>query len=145
MKLLDANILLYAVNRGAVEHERVKPWLEAAINGDETIGLAWIVLLAFLRLTTRPGVFEKPLSLAKAISHVDEWIAQPNVRLIVESDEHWLHLQTMLRQVGTVANRTTDAHLAAIALSTGASVASCDSDFQRFPQIKCENPLTDAS
>jgi toxin-antitoxin system PIN domain toxin len=141
MKLIDANILLYAVHRKAVEHERVRRWWEGALSGDEPIGLPWIVVIGFLRLATRAGVFEKPLSLDTAISHVDEWLAQPNVRVVFESDAHWRYLTELLRQTGTAANLTTDAHLAAIALGNGATIVSCDADFGRFRQIQWENPL----
>ena len=141
MKLIDANILLYAVHRKAAQHERVRRWWEAALTGDEPIGLPWIVVLGFVRLATRAGVFEKPLSLDTAISHVDEWLAQSNVRLVLESEAHWRHLKDVLRHAGTAANLTTDAHLAAIALSNGATVVSCDADFGRFRQIQWENPL----
>ncbi len=61
MILVDVNLLIYAVNEDAPFHRRAKSWLEAAISGAETVGLSWGVLLAFLRLTTRVGLFRKPL------------------------------------------------------------------------------------
>jgi toxin-antitoxin system PIN domain toxin len=144
MKYIDANILLYAVHRRTLEHERVRRWWETVLNGDEPIGLTWIVVIGFLRLATRPGVFEKPLSLDTAISHVDEWLAQPIVRVVIDSDAHWRYLSELLRQTGTASNLTTDAHLAAIALGNGATIVSCDADFGRFRQIQWENPLIES-
>jgi len=142
MKLVDINILMYAVDRKSIHHLAIRRWWEAALAADEPIGLAWISLLGFLRLTTRPGVFQEPLPLEEAFALVDEWLAQPNVRLVAESDGHWNLLQDMLRKSGTAGNLTSDAHLAAIASSLGASIVSCDTDFVRFPHVRWENPLT---
>jgi len=141
MKLVDANILVCAVHRQAAQHERIRQWLESALADEEPIGLAWMVLIAFLRLTTRPGVFQKPLSADESIALVDDWLALPNVRLVVESEEHWRYLKESLRQTGTAGNLTTDAHLAALAIACGATVVSCDADFSRFRQLRWENPL----
>src|SRR6266566_4345264 len=53
MKILDVNILIYAVNKDAPLHNGAKAWLERTLSGSEAVGLSWNVLLAFLRLTTR--------------------------------------------------------------------------------------------
>lgn len=53
MRLVDANVLLYAVNSDAQHHERSRMWLDAALSGGETVGLAWVPLLVFVRLITR--------------------------------------------------------------------------------------------
>lgn len=53
--IVDVNLLIYAVNRDAPLHRQAKPWLEGVISGTETVGLSWIVVLAFLRLTTPAG------------------------------------------------------------------------------------------
>ena len=49
MKIIDANLLLYAVNQDSPRHDRARRWLEEALSGPETVGFAWTVLLAFLR------------------------------------------------------------------------------------------------
>ena len=78
MIVVDANLLIYAVNEDAPAHQKAKSWLEAAVSGTETVGLPWIVLLAFLRLTTRPGLFQKPMSVDAAFEVVDAWLRQPS-------------------------------------------------------------------
>jgi uncharacterized protein len=62
MKLLDANLLLYAVNEDAPLHDKARAWIEEILSAGETVAFSWMVLLAFLRISTRPGVFPKPLS-----------------------------------------------------------------------------------
>jgi predicted nucleic acid-binding protein len=66
MILVDVNLLIYAVNEDSPDHHNAKSWLETAVSGTGTVGLPSIVLLAFLRLTTRSGLFQKPLSVDAA-------------------------------------------------------------------------------
>jgi uncharacterized protein len=141
VKIVDLNVLLYAVNSDAALHQRVRAWWEAAVNDEETIGLPWVVLLGFLRLTTNPRVFPRPLAPDAAAAKVDMWLAQDNIRIVSEKDDHWESLKTLLHQSGTAGNLTTDAHLAALALTHDAVLVSCDTDFTRFKGLRWENPL----
>ncbi len=141
MILVDVNLLIYAVNRDAPDHRMAQRWLERAISSGESIGLAWIVVLAFLRITTRPGILQKPLVHEAAIDYIDEWLALPNVELVVPGAAHWRILSSLLRSTGTMGNFTSDAHLAALALENGADLYSADYDFQRFNGITHVNPL----
>ena len=74
MIVVDVSLLIYAVNQDSPDHHKAKSWLETAISGTETVGLPWIVLLAFLRLTTRSGLFQKPLAVVAAFDVVDAWL-----------------------------------------------------------------------
>jgi toxin-antitoxin system PIN domain toxin len=141
MMIIDVNILLYAVDKRATQHATIRAWWEAALNGPEPIGLPWIVLVGFLRMSTSSRVFHSPLTPNEAIDHVNAWITNPNARVLLETGEHWSTLAELLRQTGTTGNRTTDAHLAALAISHHATLASCDTDFGRFRRLKWENPL----
>lgn len=136
MKVVDANVLLYASNRAAAHHRRALAWWESALEGDEPVGLPWVSLLAFLRLSTKPGIFPKALSVAEAGAKVRRWLAQPMVRLIRETDEHTECLLALLNETGTAGDLTTDAHLAALAFCRGATVVSFDGDFSHFPQVR---------
>ena len=141
MKIVDLNILLYAVNRDAYHHRTVRRWWEAALADEEPIGLSWLVLLGFLRLATNPKVFPKPLRVEDALRRVDGWLSHPNVRLVVETAEHWRILRGLLQATGSAGNLTSDAHLAALALEYGSVLISCDSDFSRFPRLQWQNPI----
>jgi hypothetical protein len=143
VKLVDLNLLLYAVNRDAVHHGAARRWLERTLSGAETIGFPWAVLLGFLRIATSGRVFRSPLQPEEAIAIVDGWLARPNVVPVVPGDGHWGTLRGVLAQVGTAGNLTTDAHLAALALDTGAELCSTDADFGRFRGVRWVNPLKD--
>jgi hypothetical protein len=139
--LIDANILVYAVNKDAPQHARAKSWLEKAISGTETIGIPWTVLLAFLRLTTRPGLFRDPLRIGEAFDLIDFWLEQTSVSIIHPGPRHGAIMRELLEPLGTGGNLTSDAHLAALALEHRAELCSSDRDFQRFPGLKWRNPL----
>jgi len=139
--LVDANVLIYAIDADSPHHRLARRWLEEALSGTTPVGLAWIVILAFLRLTTRSGILRNPLPPERAMAYVDEWLAQPYVRAVGAGEGHWTILRKLLRDSGTAGNLTSDAHLAAVALELGASVCSTDGDFERFPGIDRINPL----
>jgi toxin-antitoxin system PIN domain toxin len=141
VKLVDLNVLLYAINREAEHHLPCRSWLEEALAGEEPVGFAWVVLLGFLRVATRLRIFPTAISPEAAIRVVDAWLAAPNTRVVTESpDEHWRLLRQLLAEVGTAGNLTTDAHLAALAIENGATLVSCDADFARFRGVRWENP-----
>lgn len=141
MILVDANLLIYAVNRDAPHHARARRWWETALSGSERVGLAWVVILAFLRITTRQGILEKPLGAEAATRYIDEWLDRPVVELVRPGEAHWNILRNLLLSSGTQGNLTSDAHLAAMALECGADLCSADYDFRRFPGIRHRNPL----
>lgn len=141
MKVVDLNLLLYAVNRDSAHHARAKSWLEQALSGDEPVAVPWAVLLGFLRLATSPRVFRKPLAPGQAVDVVDGWLARPQVVPLTPGDEHWRILRELLEQSGTAGNLTTDAHLAALAIEHGAELCSTDGDFARFRHLRWVNPL----
>jgi toxin-antitoxin system PIN domain toxin len=139
--LLDVNLLLYAYDAQSPRHEPARAWLEQTLSGSETVGLPWVVMLAFIRLITRSVVVEHPLSADQAIDLVDSWLEQPCVAVIHPTDRHPAVLRELLQPLGTAGNLTTDAHLAALAIEHGASLCSCDADFSRFPGLRWSDPL----
>lgn len=141
MKILDVNLLLYALDESSPRHERARPWLEGTLSGLETVGLPWATLLAFLRLSTRSAVFAEPLSGAQALDVIDEWLALAPVVVVHPGRRHAAVLREMLASVGTAGNLVPDAHLAAMAVEHGAELCSCDADFSRFPGVRWVDPL----
>ncbi len=141
MKLLDLNLLLYAVNNDSAHHRAAKHWLEAALGDDEPVALPWAVLLGFLRIATNKRILPRPLNVAQAVAVVDGWMAQTAVRVLSPGEDHWRILKSLLAETGTAGNLTTDAHLAALAIENGATLYSTDTDFQRFPRLRWVNPL----
>lgn len=141
MKVLDLNILLYAINKGSGAHTKAKRWLEDAFNDDEPVALPWVVILGFLRISTHPNVFPSPLAPEVAMEIVDGWLACPNAQILHPGKEHWRILKRLLNETGTAGNLTTDSHLAALAIENGAELQSSDADFGRFASLSWINPI----
>ena len=141
MILVDANLLIYAVNRDAPNHLKAKQWLEQTVSGSETVLLTWNVLLAFVRITTKSGLFHSSLNVATAFGVIEAWTSQPSVTIAGPGPNHMRSLRDLLLSTGTGGNLSSDAHLAAIAIERGATLYTTDNDFSRFPGLSWRNPL----
>jgi toxin-antitoxin system PIN domain toxin len=142
MILVDANLLIYAVNRDLPQHPTARDWWESALSGRGSVGIPWVAILAFVRLCTNGRVFAHPLTPELALAYIDEWLAIPMVTAVSPGRNHWSVLRNLLAQTGAAGNLTTDAHIAALALEQGYAVYSADNDFKRFPGVRHVNPLT---
>lgn len=140
MRLVDANILIYAVNERSAEHQRSRTWLDTALNGEEPVAFAWIALLAFLRLATHRAIFARPLDVSDAIDRVRAWLAQPPAVILEPSTRHADVLAGLLKETGSAGNLVNDAHLAALAIEHDAVLVSLDTDFARFRGLRWEQP-----
>jgi toxin-antitoxin system PIN domain toxin len=141
VKVPDANLLIYAVDEVSPHHPPAKEWLDRGLSGGETFAVTWAVLLAFLRLTTNPRVFEHPLASSEAFDIVDGWLARPMVTVIGPTERHARLLRELLQSSGTAGNLTSDAHLAAVCIEHGATLCSADRDFARWSGLRWTNPL----
>jgi hypothetical protein len=141
MMLVDVNLLLYAVNSDLSRHAQARSWFEQALSGIERVGLPWVVVLAFLRITTNQRVFEHPLSIETASAYIDEWLQQSVVTIVAPGRAHWNILRSLLFLHGSGGNLATDAHIAALAIEHGARIYSADNDFKRFSGVQHINPL----
>ncbi|KAZ75938.1 type II toxin-antitoxin system VapC family toxin [Mycobacterium tuberculosis] len=140
MKIVDANVLLYAVNTTSEHHKPSLRWLDGALSGVDRVGFAWVPLLAFVRLATKVGLFPRSLPREAAITQVADWLAAPSAVLVNPTVRHADILARMLTYVGTGANLVNDAHLAALAVEHRASIVSYDSDFGRFEGVRWDQP-----
>lgn len=140
MRVVDLNLLLYAHNPSAVDHDAARRWLEAALSGAATVGFSWMVLLGFARLSTKPGIMSNPMSIEASFDVMDGWLARSSSVVIEPTHRHASLVRDLLRAVGTGGNLVNDAHLAALALEHRGEVVSYDSDFGRFPGVRWSRP-----
>jgi len=141
MILVDANLLLYAYHPRSEQHEASRAWLESVLSRSELVRFAWQTLWAFLRISTNPRVFERPLTISEAEATVTSWLAQPPVGILEPSDRHWDILRGLMRDGQTTGPLIMDAVLASIAIEHGATLNTTDRDFARFPGLSWKNPL----
>ena len=139
--IVDANILIYAVDENSAHHAVAKNWLTNALNGPTRVGIPWVSLIAFQRISTHPRIYPNPLSPSAASDIMEAWIEHPNVWIPAPGNHHSRLLRMLTNESGARGNLVTDAHLGALALEHGTSVVSFDADFSQFPDVHWENPL----
>jgi len=137
----DINLLIYAYDVNAKKHTMAMSWWERCLAGTETVGLAWVAALGFLRIFTNPKVFANPMPVQTATAHVRSWLEHPQVQILHPGPRHADIFFAYLNQLGTAANLTTDAHLAALAQEYQAVLHTADTDFARFAGLRWINPL----
>jgi toxin-antitoxin system PIN domain toxin len=140
VKIVDANVLLYAVNADAPRHGDARRWLDDSLSLGATVGFSWIALLAFVRLSTKPGIFPAPLSTSEALDDVDAWLGAPSAQVVEPTARHPSLVRGLLGAVGVGGNLVNDAHLAALSIEHRGAIVSYDSDFGRFPGVDWELP-----
>lgn len=139
--IVDANILLYAVDQRASQHQVARNWIEEMLNGSVQVGLPWSSLLAFVRIATHPRVSRHPLTSSDAWSIVEAWLSTPTVWIPGPTARHAAVLGGLVGAYGLTGNMIPDAHLASLSIEHGVALCSADTDFARFREIRWTNPL----
>ena len=145
MIVIDANVLLYAHDSSDPRHVPAARWLEAIIGGTEAVGLALTTLLAFIRISTDPRVYQVSRDAEGAIGLVESWLGRSNVHLIGPTDAHWRTLADLAVAGQARGPVMMDAHLAALTMEHGATLATTDRDFSRFPGLRTIDPSVSRS
>ena len=140
MIVVDANILLYAYDRSSPRHDSARTWLEAAMDGSDELRFGLVTLLAFLRISTNPAVFHRPLRSSQAIAIVTSLLSGRSVGIATPSDRHWRILDELANKGQARGPMLMDAHVAALAMEHGASLATTDRNFARFPGLRLIDP-----
>lgn len=139
--LVDANILLFAVDSSSRFHEPAARWLTKHLNGPARVGFPWQSLVAFLRISTHPRASDQPLAPEAAWGFVQDWLAAEPAWIPVPTDRHADVLGDLIARYELRGNLVSDAALAALAVEHGLAVCSADTDFARFREIHWLNPL----
>ena len=139
--LVDADILLYAVDEASPFHHRASNWLTGQLNGARRVGFPWQSLVAFVRISTHERASAHPLTPEQAAGFVADWL-EPEVSWIPhEGPGHALILTGLITRYQLRGNVVSDAHLAALAIEHGLEVCSNDSGFARFSEVRWINPV----
>ncbi|HVP33027.1 MAG TPA: TA system VapC family ribonuclease toxin [Steroidobacteraceae bacterium] len=140
MKLLDANILLYAYDSSSAHHAVCREWLQGALNDDEPVGLPWQTSLAFIRISTNPHAVNRPLPVRESCSVVSGLLERPCVVVVEPGERFWEIFVSLVTEARVSGPLITDAVLAALAIEQGATVCSTDRDFRRFQGLTLIDP-----
>jgi len=139
--VIDANVLLYAYDTTVPQHEAASRWLKDLLDRGEPVGLPWVTIWAFIRIGTNSRISANPIPAAKAFAIMSDWLAQPGVVPLNPGPLHTRILERLMREYGVAGPLVTAAVLAALAIEYGASLASTDQGFRRFPELRWVNPL----
>jgi toxin-antitoxin system PIN domain toxin len=138
--IVDANVLLYAVDDQSQLHTTARTWLNDAMNGMEHVGLPWVSLMAFQRVITHPRVTANPLTAADAWGYIADWLDADQAWVPTPGPRHRDVLGRLLIDGNLRGNLVTDAHLAALAIEHGTAICSFDSDFARIDGLRWIHP-----
>ena len=142
MILVDANLLLYAYDAANPHHGASRQWFETELSAGRPIAFALVTLLAFVRIASDARIFARPMAPAEACSVVEDWLGQPNTRMLQPGPRTWSLLGSLCEEGQAKGAMVMDAHLAALALEHGATIATTDRDFMRFSGLKIVNPVS---
>jgi hypothetical protein len=92
-------------------------------------------------VSTNPHLRRGAPTLDEAIAIVAGWLERPNVTLLNPGERHWEILRELMTKGQARGTLVTDAHLAALAVEHGCTLATTDRDFARFPGLNFFNPL----
>lgn len=140
----DANLLIYAYDSKSDLQPRARRWLEQILSGSDTVGLTWLSIGAFLRISTNLKLGRSQLPVVAATRLIDTWLARRVVRVLAPGDRHWTLFKEMLIVGQVQGPNTTDAQLAALTVEYGGVLHTADRDFARFPGLHWVNPLTES-
>jgi len=140
MIIVDVNVLIFAYNADAPQHEKSRDWLERALSGSEAIGLPWAVVHGFLRITTNSPAVQPAFSIEEALAIVDEWFTSPAATVVEPGPRYFSIFRNLLVDGQVEGALVSDAHIAALAVENDAAVCSTDRDFRDFP-VRLINPL----
>jgi hypothetical protein len=141
MILIDANLLITAFWNEQQSGAKARDWLDQKLSGTALVGLPWISLLAFLRISTNARIALRPVSMESALKQVKLWLSSPRAWTPQPGTTHFSTLDALLSIPGMRPDDTTNAHLAAIAIEHGLILCSANRGFRRFPGLRWENPL----
>lgn len=141
MILVDANLLVYAANHAAPEHDAAREWLDARLSGTARVGLPWPSVLGFVRLVSNPAILRRAVTPAEAWRQAEDWLNCEVVWTPLPTPRHTELMGRLLRLKFMTSRLVPDAHLAALAIEHGLTLCSTDGDFGKFPELKWENPL----
>jgi uncharacterized protein len=142
MILLDANLLIYAYNEAADQYQVSRRWLKDILSGIETVCFSWQTIMAFVRVSTNARVFANAYSPAEAFEIVENWLSAPGTRILLPTERHIGILKKVAIDSQISGPMLMDAHLAALAIEHGATLATTDRDFRRFDGLHIIYPLS---
>ncbi len=140
---IDVNILLYASDQANSWYDAALSFLEDRVADPDLMCLTWPTLFSYLRISTHPRIFTRPLSPAEALSNVKALLNLPRVRVLSENEDFLETYRDVTSLFPVRGNLVPDAHLAALLLHHGVrQIYTNDADFRKFAFLDVRNPFS---
>jgi toxin-antitoxin system PIN domain toxin len=139
----DTNLLVYAADRDAPEHERCREIVLRWRAQPAPWHLTWGIAYEFLRVATHPRVLRRQWAPQDALGFLNALFASPALSLLGETDRHASVLRDLIDQVPRLTgNLLHGAHTVALMREHGVRmIYTRDADFHRFPGVEVRDPL----
>ena len=143
MFVVDTNVLVYAADSAAPEHERCRALIERWRSGNAAWFLTWGICYEFLCVVTHPRVLRKPWSPSAAHGFLDAIFAAPALAVLSPGERHREVLRDVVTAVPTLTgNIWHDAETASLMREHGIRrICTRDTDFHRFPFVETVDPM----
>lgn len=143
MFVVDTNVLVYAADTSAPEHERCRSLIERWRKSSAAWFLTWGICYEFLRVVTHPRVLRRPWSGPLAHEFLEGVAAAPGMTFLVPTDRHAAVLKEIVENIpGLSGNLWHDVETASLMREHGIRrICTRDTDFHRFPFVEALDPM----
>lgn len=144
MFVVDTNVLVFAADESALEHECCRALVEQWRLRHGAWFLTWGVVYEFLRVVTHPRVMRHPWTMEAGVGFIAALQESPGLAFLVPTDRHAAVLAEVVAEVPALAgNIIHDSHTAVLMREHGIRrICTRDTDFHRFPFLEPVDPLT---
>ncbi len=141
--IIDTNVLLYAANADAAEHEVARTFLTRAGTSSEPWYFTEGILYEFLRVSTHARVFSRPLIWREGIEFLEPFLESSHFHVLTAGERHWVLLREVLAEITHPAgNLLFDVRTVVLMQEHGIrKIYTTDTDFLQFPGLEVINPL----
>jgi len=140
----DVNVLIYAHRAESPDHERYAAWLAGLAQQREAFALSDVACTGFVRVVTHPRLWRSATPSPQALEFIERLRRRRACRLLAASAATWATFAQLVAATDARGKLVADAWLAALAIENGCTLATCDSDFARFPGLRWVHPLQPA-
>jgi toxin-antitoxin system PIN domain toxin len=139
---LDVNVLLYASDKTNVWFGAAKRFLEERIADPDLMCLTWPTIFAYLRISTHPRIFLRPLSPDEALNNMGALLSLPRARVLSEGEGFLEVYRKITSGFPVRGNLVPDAYLAALLMQHGVRrIYTKDLDFRKFDFLEVLPPF----
>jgi toxin-antitoxin system PIN domain toxin len=145
MFVVDTNVLVYAADASAPEHDRCRSLLEGWRRRNGAWYLTWGICYEFLRVVTHPRVLRRPWTMAAGVQFLAAVQDSPALDFLIPTDRHSRVLADVVAEVSALSgNIVHDTHTAVLMREHGIRrICTRDTDFHRFAFLEPVDPLND--